>query len=107
MVAMSVFLFIASLFILLGIIFSLGKGSFLIAGYNTLPQKEKAKYDEDALTKFMGKMMFIYAFCVFLWFLGELYNEQAFFIVGLILFIGVTIGMIIYANTGNRFKKNN
>src|SRR5690625_4571915 len=104
MVAMSVFLFIASLFILLGIIFSLGKGSFLIAGYNTLPQKEKAKYDEDALTKLMGKMMFIYDFCIFHLFIGVFVIES---IVSLVFFIFLTICMIIYINTGNRFKKNN
>ena len=34
-----------ALFILLGIMFSLGKWSFLIAGFNTMTKEEKAKYD--------------------------------------------------------------
>ena len=35
----------------LGILFALGKGAFLIAGYNTMSEKEKAKYDEKKLMK--------------------------------------------------------
>ena len=60
-------LLITVLFIILGVIFSLGKGAFLIAGYNTSNKEEKAKYDEKALCKFMGKSMFTLAFSVFLW----------------------------------------
>jgi len=41
MVVITVYLFIVALFVLLGITFALGKDSFLIAGYNTLPEKEK------------------------------------------------------------------
>ncbi|MHC8514953.1 DUF3784 domain-containing protein [Sporosarcina sp. ITBMC105] len=37
------------LFIIFGIIFSSGIGAFLIAGYNTMPAREKEKYDEVAL----------------------------------------------------------
>ena len=32
-----------------------GKGAFLIAGYNTMPDSEKAKYNEIALCKFIGE----------------------------------------------------
>lgn len=44
-----------------GTVFSLGKGAFLIAGYNTAPKREKEKYDEKALCRFMGKLMFALA----------------------------------------------
>ncbi|WP_346200295.1 DUF3784 domain-containing protein [Caldifermentibacillus hisashii] len=40
------------------IILSRGKGGFLLAGYNNLPESEKEQYDEVALCKFMGKMMY-------------------------------------------------
>ena len=49
------------LFLLLGLVFSQGKGAFLIAGYNTASQAEKAKYDEKALCRCMGKLMFALA----------------------------------------------
>ncbi|GKU24165.1 DUF3784 domain-containing protein [Clostridium folliculivorans] len=93
------------LFIVLGIVFSLGKGAFLISGYNTLSKEEKAKYDTEALCKFMGKSMFMLAFSVFLWGLSTLLNQHFVFVIGFILFIGTVIFLIIYTNTNNRFRK--
>ncbi|PID23166.1 hypothetical protein CSV61_01530 [Sporosarcina sp. P3] len=49
-------------FIGLGIMFMNGKGAMIIAGYNTMSPVEKEKYDEVALCKFMGKMMFALSF---------------------------------------------
>ncbi len=40
---------IAIFFIILGIVVKYGKMFSLIAGYNTLPEKEKAKYDIEEL----------------------------------------------------------
>ncbi|MCB5935758.1 DUF3784 domain-containing protein [Caldibacillus thermoamylovorans] len=40
------------------IILSRGKGGFLLASYNNFPESEKEQYDEVALCKFMGKMMY-------------------------------------------------
>ena len=34
-----------------------GKSGFLIAGYNTMSAEKKAKYDQAALSKFMGKIL--------------------------------------------------
>ncbi|MCA1031196.1 DUF3784 domain-containing protein [Bacillus timonensis] len=96
---------IIGLFIVLGIILLNGKGSFLIAGFNTLPKEEKEKYDTVSLCKFMGKMMFALAFSMSLWVLGEALDITALFISGLILFIGIILFSVIYSNTGNRFKK--
>ncbi|MDR3587593.1 MAG: DUF3784 domain-containing protein [Desulfosporosinus sp.] len=94
-----------ALFIVLGVVFSLGRGAFLIAGYNTSSKEEKAKYNEKALCKFMGKSNFVLAFSVFLWGLSNLVNQPILFGIGLILFIGTIIFMVIYVNTKNRFKK--
>ena len=44
-------------FVGLGVLFSKGKGAFLIAGYNTASRSEKENYDEKALCRFMGKLM--------------------------------------------------
>jgi len=94
------------LFIALGIVFSSGKGSFLIAGFNTMSKTEKAEYNETALCKFMGKVMFIMGFCVALWMTGEIAGVYPIFYAGLIMFFAVIIFTLIYANTGNRFKNN-
>lgn len=47
------------LFLALGILFLLGKGSFLIAGYNTSSKAEKAKYDEKKICRYAGIAMLI------------------------------------------------
>ena len=43
------------LLIAMSIVLLMGKGEWLIAGYNTLGKEEKAKYDSVALCKFFGK----------------------------------------------------
>lgn len=96
---------VIGLFLIAGMFLINGKGSFLIAGYNTMPKEEKAKYDKIALSKFMGKMMFALSFSMVFWLLSEYYNVVWLFYVGLVMFFGLTAFMLIYMNTGNRFKK--
>lgn len=93
------------LFLLIGVVFSMGKGAFLIAGYNTASKAEKARYDEKALCRFMGKIMFALAGCQGIMALGILVVGMWLFWVGIAAFLAVIFGTVIYANTGNRFKK--
>ncbi|WP_068677791.1 DUF3784 domain-containing protein [Oceanobacillus sp. Castelsardo] len=93
------------LFVILGIFLFNGKGSSLIAGFNTLPEEEKEKYDKVALSKFMGKMMFALSFSMILWVISDMYKIKWLFTFGLILFIGLIVYIFVYTNTGNRFKK--
>lgn len=102
---MPVVVLITILFIILGVVFSLGKGSFLIAGYNTSSKEEKAKYDEKALCKFMGKSMFVFAFSIFLFGLSNLIKQPIIFVIGVILLLATVIFILIYVNTKNRFMK--
>ncbi|KAA0549833.1 DUF3784 domain-containing protein [Bacillus sp. BGMRC 2118] len=44
-----------------------GKGAGFLAGYNTMPEEEKANYYERALLRFMGKMMFSLTFSMVFW----------------------------------------
>lgn len=101
---MIMMILVSLLFIILGIVFINGKGAFLIAGYNTMPQEEKEKYNEVALAKFMGKMMFALSFSMIFLVLSELYNRSLFFFLGLSLFISIIIFTLVYMNTQNRFK---
>lgn len=91
-------------FIGLGFVLMRGKGACLIAGYNTMPEDEKAKYDVIALCKFMGKMMFLFAFSMVFWVFSEILEQNWLFVVGIILFIGTMLFLLIYTNTKNRFK---
>lgn len=105
MVNVIVYLIVLVLFLTFAVVLSRGKGAFLIAGYNTLSESEKAKYDEVALAKFIGKIMYGYCFSIMLWGLSELIHQQWLFTVGLVLFLGLTVFTLVYLNTGNRFKK--
>ena len=92
------------LFLVLGIVLWNGKGSWLIAGYNTSSKYEKSKYNEKALCRFVAKLMFFCAFCMVLSALAPLIGEWLIFVSTGIMLVGI-IGGVIYANTGNRFKK--
>ncbi|WOV87897.1 DUF3784 domain-containing protein [Sporosarcina oncorhynchi] len=102
---MVIILLVIGLFLGLGVVLFNGKGSFLIAGFNTMPSEEKEKYDVIALCKFVGKMMFALAFSMFFWFLSEAYDSQLLFYIGLILFLALVAFMLIFINTRDRFKK--
>lgn len=93
------------LLLILGIALLQGKGAWLIAGYNTLSDEEKAKYDEKALCKATGKMMFGITFSMAFIFLGELFQVEGFVITGVVLMIAIILVGIIYINTGNRYLK--
>ncbi|MEB2299522.1 DUF3784 domain-containing protein [Lysinibacillus xylanilyticus] len=70
-----------------------------------MSDSEKEKYNEKAIATFMGKVMYGYCFCLLLWGLNELFKTEWLFIIGLVLFIGLTIFTLVYVNTRNRFKK--
>ncbi len=97
--------FISLLFIILGILFLGGKADFLIAGYNTMPKEKKEQIDKTALCRFMGKMMFFFAFAILLT-LGE-YKYPGYYLglISNILIVGGVVFTVIYANTGSRFAK--
>ena len=100
-----IFLGMIALFLVLGLIFSQGKGAFLIAGYNTASKAEKAKYDEKALCRFMGKLMFALAAAWVPIALSALLDQMWLLWLGLGLFLAVCIGGVVYMNTGHRFEK--
>ena len=100
-----VFLFIAVLFIVLGIIFASGRGADLIAGYNTASPNEKAHTDEKKLLKTMSVFMFVLAGCFLVSASSEIFNLKLLIWLGQTLFVVVLIAGLIYLNTGKRFRK--
>ena len=94
-----------ALFVVLGIMFFCGKGSFLIAGYNTASSKEKEQYDEKALCRAMGGLMFVYAACWGVMALSDVFDNMAFLGIGIVLFFAVTFGGVIYINTSKKIKR--
>ncbi|MBU9714934.1 DUF3784 domain-containing protein [Evansella tamaricis] len=102
---MTITLIMIVVLVLVGILFTSGRGAFLIAGYNTLPAEKKREYDTVALCKFMGKMMFVLAFSMTLRLIGDLYQIEGLSIGGIVLFFSTIAFILLYGNTGNRFKK--
>ena len=93
-------------FIVMAIFLLKGKGAFLIAGYNTMSSKNKAAYDEKALCKAVGWLLIVLSVLMLLFPLAMQFQAMWLFWVSFILFFLATIGFAIYANTGNRFRKN-
>ena len=52
-----------AVFTLLSVLFFFGKGTSLIAGYNTATQEEQNKYDKKKMSIVMGSGMAILAVC--------------------------------------------
>ena len=89
-------IFIVTLFVLLGIILSMGKGANLIAGYNTASEADKAKIDEKKLCKYVGRLMLVLSF---------LLKSKALEWIGLGLFLVSIAFGLIWINTGGRILK--
>ena len=89
-------------FIFLGIILSMEKCSFLIAGYNLMSREKKERYDERALCRFAGKLMFFLAFCMLL---STILESPVLLSIAVFLFVAAITFAVIYASTGNRFRK--
>ena len=87
------------LFLILGVIFALGKGQKLIAGYNTMSEKERAGYDEKKLLHIMRNGMFAFAACMAVSFVGMLLDRKQIVMTGYALMAVIAIILIIRANT--------
>lgn len=98
-------LILVVVFIIAGILLIMGKAPLLVAGFSNKSKRERAKLDTDALSKFLGVMMFVLALSMFFWVLGMYYAMDWLFFVGFALFIAAGIFMIVYVSTGNRFRK--
>lgn len=86
----------------IGILFSLGKGVFLITGYNTIFKKEKKKYDAVSLCKSVGKWIFAITGCVIIPSGEEYFPGYHLFVIGKMLLIAVFV--LIYMKTWNPLR---
>ena len=93
---------IAVLFLVFAIVFLMGKGDKLIAGYNTVSEEEKRKVDIHRLRIIMAIVSVITAvFCFVQPFLGS--DPQVHLASGVIFFLVLMI-FIILANTWAKKK---
>ncbi len=88
-----------ALFILLTVVFWKGKGTWLIAGYNMINDKEKEKYSRKKLCRLMSVCMGICSFLLLIMcILGEERIDEYAHIFAVIIIITVIITVIL-ANT--------
>ncbi len=66
---------ISIFFVILGIAIKNGKLYFLMAGYNTLPEEEKKKYDVEGIASVFRNAMFFMAFVISLGFYAAQWME--------------------------------
>ena len=91
--------------LVISIFMLMGKGGFLIAGYNTMSEIEKAQYDEVAMSKFMGKILLPIAIIIPVTTLAGVYDIGWLFVLFIAITIGLVLFAIIYSNTKKRFRK--
>ena len=88
----------ALLFLILGIVFACGKGTFLIAGYNTLPEENKARYDARKILRDMSRMMFSCVGCMAVGILGSIVDAPWLVVLGVVLTVLVIVFFLIRIN---------
>lgn len=96
---------LGTVMIILAVLLLSGKGAFFIAGYNTMSKEEKAKYDEKALCRFMGKILLPIGILTPAVALGGMYGLDWIGGVYAAAVAALVVFALVYCNTGNRFKK--
>ena len=91
--------------VILGLVFRAGKGSFLIAGYNTASKEEKDKIDEKKLCKAVGNLFLVLAICWIVPVAGMVAGKMLLFWIGLVLTTVVCAIGAVYMNKDDRFRK--
>ena len=82
-----------------------GKGAFLIASYNTMSKEEQAQYDEKALCRSTGRFL-LWITCCTIFFAFSIHNEAMWLpLCAMGIMVASVFVFVIYANTGNRFRK--
>lgn len=96
---------VSLLLIVIGIFLLRGKGAFLIAGYNTMSKAEQAQYDAPKLCRFIGKILLPMALLTPLPMVGAYFRLNWPAYAYLAIMGALLVFTLIYANTGNQFKK--
>ncbi|MDR0347370.1 MAG: DUF3784 domain-containing protein [Coriobacteriales bacterium] len=100
-----IFIIVVGSLLAMAVVLLNGKGAFLIAGYNTMSAREKATYDERALCRSMGKLMLAVTLAIALVFVALLIDQSWLLYSGIALSVVLPLGYLVYANTGNRFRR--
>lgn len=93
------------LMFLMALYFFSGRGSFLISGYNTLPQEEQEKYNLKELTRAMGIFMVVMAVLMAATlYCGMILENAMWGLIGIICIIVFTGIWLFYMNKSKKIK---
>ncbi|MEI6101333.1 MAG: DUF3784 domain-containing protein [Eubacteriales bacterium] len=87
---------VPAIFFALSVVLLTGKGSWLIAGYNTSSKEEKSKYDSKKLSRAAGIMLLIVTFSVIL---ITFLNSQVITVLCTVIILVSVLFTIVYMNT--------
>ena len=89
----------------MSIVLLMGKGAGLIAGYNTMSREEKEQYDGPAMCRFIGKyLLSVTLLTPAIPLSGIFHMDWLAWVYA--AYVGISaICVIVYCNTGNRFRK--
>ena len=92
---------------LFGIALRFGNYSSLLAGYNTMSEEKKKKWNEKAITRFVGNLFIVEAIIVIFGGILVMHNiaPQTIMIMSWSVFGVLHIIGIIYVNKSSRFKQ--
>ena len=84
-------LLVATVFAIIGIVQLSGRGAWLVAGYNTMTEEEKAQYNPEAIARGSAVIMFGIAAFAALLSLGKAYLFASI----MVLVIGISLGILL------------
>lgn len=102
------FFLLSIVFAVLSILLFSGRGSSLIAGYNTMPEDQKAQYNELRLCRFMGVINSGFTIGFVLMGTASTFKNNPLIIISSMLIIISASSAIIFPKTkhGNKYLKN-
>ena len=103
-VALCITAFLGAVIIAISVVMMCGKGAMLIAGFNTMPKKEREKYDARALCKFVGGILLPVGITMPAVFLGGFYKLNWLIYLVIAIDVAIVIFALDSAHTGTRFR---
>lgn len=84
----------------------MGRGAWLIAGYNTMSPEERASWDGPALARFTGKILLIIGLLTLVLMpVMCIFEIPWLTVVYIVAVVGLGVFAAVWCNTGNRFRK--
>ncbi|KAF5085018.1 DUF3784 domain-containing protein [Methanoculleus horonobensis] len=90
-----------------GIVVRAFNASGLIAGYNTAPAEERARYDEKVLARFTGNLLIAASALLLAGGVLPIVPGMSAIMAGIswLVFLAIVIGGVVSMKTGDRFKR--